>query len=433
METYFNNKVDNRINNLINNRGDTFLKNIELLKDISDKLLPYQHLHVTNLLTTLDLNNVVLDCSDTGTGKTYVAIAICKQKKLIPFIICPKAAISTWLVVLAHFNVTTFEVINYEAVMKKYPNWNTIKQNVMFIFDEVHKCKNKATENATILMSTKFLKNKKILLSATLVDKIGDFSVFGYMLGFYNNVAKGPKWVKDISTRYNQSLNKVNPLKDMVFPYKGAKMSIREIKDFPTSKIILHRIVGDENADITPITIANVITIRKKLELLKVDIFVELTVDNLENGLSVVIFVNFLDTLTKLVTMLNKKKIKSTILHGTLSDEERELNIKNFQNNQINVIICTFGVGGAAISLHDLHGRARISIVSLPESNIVFNQSIGRICRAGSKSCSIHMVPIFYKTYEKVIYDRIKKKVLDLNQLSCDDFNETDLNFYPDA
>ena len=46
----------------------------------------------------------------------------------------------------------------------------------LFIFDEVHKCKNISTGNAQLLMSLSNIKNTSILmLSATAVDKIKNF------------------------------------------------------------------------------------------------------------------------------------------------------------------------------------------------------------------------------------------------------------------
>ena len=60
---------------------------------IQEKLLDYQILHVQNLTKCLKNNNIVLDTSDTGCGKTYCALATCKQLNLIPIIFCPKTIV----------------------------------------------------------------------------------------------------------------------------------------------------------------------------------------------------------------------------------------------------------------------------------------------------------------------------------------------------
>jgi len=70
------------------------------MQNISDKikkeLLQYQIGNADNIIRVLQNNGTVLDASDTGTGKTYTAVATCAQLKLNPLIICPKAVMSTW-------------------------------------------------------------------------------------------------------------------------------------------------------------------------------------------------------------------------------------------------------------------------------------------------------------------------------------------------
>ena len=65
--------------------------------EIVSKLLAYQVPHTLQLFECLTERKRVLDASDTGTGKTYCALASCKMLKLKPFIICPKSVISNWV------------------------------------------------------------------------------------------------------------------------------------------------------------------------------------------------------------------------------------------------------------------------------------------------------------------------------------------------
>ena len=67
---------------------------------MTDKLLNYQVEHVERLAYSLTSYNRVLDASDTGTGKTYTSVAVCKIFGWKPFIICPKSVITSWLKVL---------------------------------------------------------------------------------------------------------------------------------------------------------------------------------------------------------------------------------------------------------------------------------------------------------------------------------------------
>ena len=96
----------NKLNYVINNN---FFKNVlkmvtymiplsfNIMKSsIKKLLLPYQIDHVINLSKKLSNNFICFDCSDTGTGKTYSAIATAKCLKMKVFIICPKTIMSAW-------------------------------------------------------------------------------------------------------------------------------------------------------------------------------------------------------------------------------------------------------------------------------------------------------------------------------------------------
>jgi superfamily II DNA or RNA helicase len=48
------------------------------------QLLEYQKSHVDKLIKSLNKYNIAIDASDTGTGKTYCALACAKQLGLKP-------------------------------------------------------------------------------------------------------------------------------------------------------------------------------------------------------------------------------------------------------------------------------------------------------------------------------------------------------------
>ena len=90
---------------------------------ITNKLLSFQVAHVYQLQECLNLRKKVIDASDTGTGKTYCAIATCALLKLTPFIICPKSVIANWSNVCNEFGVKYLGISNYE--MLKNGNYYT--------------------------------------------------------------------------------------------------------------------------------------------------------------------------------------------------------------------------------------------------------------------------------------------------------------------
>ena len=92
-------------------------------EDLTKKLLEYQIPHLMKLYNSLDKNNRAIDASDTGTGKTYTAIAVCKMLKCKPFIICPKSVVTNWINVCKYFDCELIGVANYEMIKScKYYN-----------------------------------------------------------------------------------------------------------------------------------------------------------------------------------------------------------------------------------------------------------------------------------------------------------------------
>ena len=109
--------MDEKLKQILNNADyDCSILNVNIDKDIQDNLLDYQILHVQNLIGAINNNNIAIDTSDTGCGKTYCALAICKQLNLEPIIICPKSIISNWRRISYKFNVKPLFICNYETL-----------------------------------------------------------------------------------------------------------------------------------------------------------------------------------------------------------------------------------------------------------------------------------------------------------------------------
>ena len=183
----------------------------DLGKFINGKLYNYQKNHTNRLINIIKQNNAVLDASDTGTGKTYTAIAACKFLKLKPIIICPKAIINNWKEVGKLFGVQITFVVNYETIKmgnyysstgdrikcpyinlveedgNTYYDWVVTKDHI-FIFDEVHKCAERRTQNSELLFSAKVSKAPVMILSATIADRPERFMLFFYILNFIDPV-----------------------------------------------------------------------------------------------------------------------------------------------------------------------------------------------------------------------------------------------------
>jgi superfamily II DNA or RNA helicase len=433
---------------------DTFI-NVNVDKNIIKKLYDYQILHVYSLISGFGKSDIVIDGSNTGTGKTFTSIAIAKHFNLKPIIICPRCVVAIWKDVCNTFGCEPLIIVNYETIknascyenndinnkrvktiyLDKDPEtkefiWNILPKDTIIIFDEVHKCKQKNTLNSKLLLSTKEIGCKVLLCSATISDTPKNFFVFGKMLNLYKTPKQCNSWVLSLIKNAKNSMKKINPLHDYLFPQYGSVMYIGEASDNMPKNIICANCYTIDKASIKKINTATLVYdgadiaktnyVRQIIEEEKVPIIVDLATNYLDHGKSVVIFVNFLKTLEELATLFET----TCLIHGSQTNEERDNNIADFQSGRSRIIIGTLQSGGQSISLHDMSGlRPRASIISPSFSSIDLIQALGRVHRVGSRSYSTQNIVFCSGTQEEEICKRIKLKVNFLEKLTDADFN----------
>lgn len=420
--------------------------NADLDKSITDKLFAYQVSHVQNLVRILLKDSVIIDGSDTGTGKTFAISAVAAQLKLKPFVIAPKTVLSVWNKIMNIFNVTPYTIINYEAIRSGYWFNNnkkeicpflTIKNNnyvwslptdCILIFDEAHKCKNYKSAIGKLFIASKPNNHKLAILSATISDKISDFASFGYVLNFYQNIKNANNWINS-KILYNSDHS---CLAKTLFPFKGSRMRIEELGDnFPTNQISVDcynlsdalKMKFNTNyqklKNLKPNNLTDILYHRKILELVKVDILVELACEYLDNHCAVVIFVNFIDTVKAI-----RKKINANSITGDTSCDRRNKIIKLFQSDKINCIVTTAATGGQSISLHDTHGNVRrVSLISPSFSSLELIQCLGRIYRSGTKTPVLQRIILCSDTYEETICEKLRNKLKFLSKINDNDLS----------
>jgi superfamily II DNA or RNA helicase len=505
-----------------------------------EKLLSYQIPHKMQLHECLLLRNRVIDASDTGAGKTYVAISECKDLKLRPFIICPKSVISVWVDVCKLFGVEYLGIANYEMLKgckyynldyeatkcpymdlifenvedkkkknikekeknkivlnmgKKISMENKLKHDsakkndhiiddeeengddnasedsdiktskkvryqfylpddVIVIFDEAHRCKNLTSQTSKLLLGLSECKNKIMILSATITDKIKCFKPFGIFFGFYLDPKQFNMWINKLykinKNKYQKSetsdsdLIKLDIIHHKIFPNYGSRIRISELGDlFPKNQIIASCYYLENHAEIEKVyneinnalaelatkehyalPLPALIYCRQKIEMLKVTLFMDLANEHLEDGYSVVIFVNYLETMNYLCYHMKKEidKYGLSIIVGGQTISERKANIDDFQNNTNKFCISTLESGGIGISLHDIHGgHPRVSLISPSWTSISIRQACGRIHRAGAKTPALQKIVYVAKTYEEDICKLIKAKLTVIDSINDGD------------
>jgi hypothetical protein len=500
------------------------------MDDLTKKLLPYQVPHLLQLYECLKSKDRVIDASDTGTGKTYTAIAVAKMLKCKPFIICPKSVVTNWILVCKYFDIKILGIANYEMIKScKYytENYEIVKcpymdkeiikkekhitpnkkekiledlkfmknpckddlieifkmiiereqkekedkikdeyvpdfnfylpKKTLVILDEAHRCKNLGSLTSKVLLALNKNNVKIMLLSATLSDKLECFKPFGVILGIYKEARDFQNWMKckikyleiinKTPLNYKDDLIKIKILHNTIFPNYGSRMKIKELGDmFPQNSIISncyflqnHDEVDQEyeeiNKAITELKnkenkaniLVRILRARQKIEMLKVALILDLIEEATDNENSVVIFVNYRDTLVKLKDLINSELDRKDIslIMGQQNIKERDENINKFQSNTNKIMICMIQAGNVGISLHDLHGgHPRISIISPSWSGQDMKQVFGRIHRAGSKSASIQKLVYVYGTYEEKICDMLKNKIRNIDGINDGDFSD---------
>jgi SNF2 family DNA or RNA helicase len=240
-------------------------------------------------------------------------------------------------------------------------------------------------------------------------------------------------------------LKSFNYISSKLYPKYASRISIKELGDkFPQNNIIVDdydddnfKLIDEEYNKIKEYykkldekqdksNKANVLVdisfSRQKIELYKIEIIIDLTYQYIQNNYSIVIFVNFHNTLEMLSNLLDTK----CVVHGKQTFEERKDNIKRFQKNIDKIIICNICAGGQSINLHDIHGdHPRVSLIVPSYSSTQLVQALGRIHRAGSKTPATQRIIFCSNTVEEHIAKKLKEKVNNLSNL-----NDTDLGIF---
>ena len=386
---------------------------------------------------------------------------------------------SSWKKVSKYYGVKPYFIVNYETlklykyyndtqdrIMCKYisPNSKYHKSDIytnddsvysdyiwhvddktIFIFDEVHRASQLNTQNGELLFAAKMSGKPLMVLSATVADVPDKFKLFFWILNFIDPsvIAKSNmKFAEYMFTMQRWLSRNHKPMlsiHNMLYPNRASRMRIDSLGDlFPETQITAeaysmgkkreeeiekqYSIIAEELDNLKNKSskdkenpLVKIMRAHQKIEMFKVPTFVELATDLTESKHSVVVFVNFTQTLNLLQNMLHT----DLVIHGGQTQEQRDTAIESFQNNKSNIIICNIKAGGIGISLHDIHGgHPRASIISPPWSSIELVQALGRIHRAGGKTKSIQRIVYTANTIEEKIADKLRTKLNNLNQIN---------------
>lgn len=438
----------------------------------SKGLLDYQIPHTEALVQVLEKNRYALDMSDPGTGKTYAAVAVARELRLTPAIVCPKSVVPAWERVLASFGIKPYFITNWEGAKTagfKHGSfnyrtgvytWNLGRTQILLILDEVHKAKGVDSQNSAMLIAAKAQDLITLCLSATAADNPRDMRGLGYRLDLHDLVnfkqwSESMGCYQDTQGRDERIVWRCEDVDSamltvhrQIYPAKAARMRIADLGDrFPETQITadlyeikewkrqneafetlvkeIKQLQKDAKEGWPSAALTLNMRYRQLTEHLKVEALNALTHDALENRKSVAIFVNYTETLFELA----KKFPKASLIHGgQIKKGEREREIQNFQEDKARVIICNIKAGGVGVSLHDINGRyGRQSFICPTYSAQDLIQAAGRVHRAGGKSKSLQRIIYAKGTVEEEMCRKVATRVASIQALNDGDLREHDI------
>jgi superfamily II DNA or RNA helicase len=437
-------------------------------------LRPWQVTSVGYIIAALEKWGCAIDGSDLGVGKTYVACSVARELGYNIAIICPKAVMESWRrVIKNHFKMEDklIGIINYESLIrgkKDSPIASFVKNRktsreeftwklpvkTLIVWDESQKLKNWKTKNSKTCMAAFKQGYRMLFCSATMATNPLELRTVGTCLKLFKGAKQYYDWAyahgvergrfglqfdKD-DERNEKFLKKLN--KD-IFGKRGVRLCRDTIPNFPESEIIADCYNMDEQ-DIDTINRINeemekelkaldkrskkdgdseltiLIRARQKTELIKVPLFIDMIEEGLEQGMSVVLFVNFTETINAISQRLNTK----CIFDGKIGDKVRQQNVDDFQADKERVILVNIQSGGAGLSLHDVGGKyPRLSLISPSYSAVCMRQATGRVWRENSKSKSIQKIVFVAGTVEESVCKNVQSKLNNLDLLNDGDLS----------
>lgn len=392
-------------------------------------LFEYQQTSVQMGVASMAKYNRVLLGHSTGVGKTFCALGIARELGKRVAVICPKPITTDWHRAAKLMGVEIFEVCGWEWAKtgksqlgrwtddKKHEFKFMLPADVILIFDEVHRGKGEATQNAYLVRDSVNQNVQAIALSATIADDPMKLWAIGQFLGLHQGGKDYYRFLNQNGckkTRFGMQFQGGNGilkrLHSRIYPEKGNRLRHSDLGDAFPETLIKAKAFDMDNAkkianeyedlcnrieelrmqeNFSANVLAEQTRARQRIELLKCGSVVSLTKDFLEEGHSIFIAVSFRETMEFLIKELNTK----CVICGGQSELERRGNIDSFQRDQSRVIIGITSASREGLNLHDINGNyPRVALIFPQPSAYDLKQVLGRVHRAGGKTKSIQYI-----------------------------------------
>lgn len=392
-------------------------------------LLEYQITSVQMGVASMNKYNRALLGHSTGVGKTFCALGIARELGKRIAVICPKPITTDWHRAAKMMGVEVFEICGWEWTKtgkSQLGRWTCDKKkefrfmlppDVMLIFDEVHRGKGEATQNAYLVRDSVNQNIPAIALSATIADDPTKLWALGQFLGLHQG---GKDYFRFLSqngcrkTRFGMQFtgghSVLKKLHSRIYPERGNRLRHSDLGDaFPETLIKAKafdmdnaRKIADEYDDLlcridelrglenfSANVLAEQTRARQRIELHKAPAVCAMVRDMIEEGNSVFVAVNYTET-RKFI--LDELKTNCSI-HGGQDEMERRGNIDAFQRDDARVIVGIIQACREGLNLHDLNGNYPRAALIMPSPSVFdLKQVLGRVHRSGGKSKSLQYI-----------------------------------------
>lgn len=431
--------------------------------NIPKTLFPKQHQARDFFLKRLQSGGNTLDSSQMGTGKTVVACHLARDYGKPVAVIAPKAVLPSWKREMEEVGITPTFVLNLEKL--KTGNtpyldksrgkrnavtfmWNEkeLPRDTLILMDEIHKCKGMNTANSKMLIAAVTQGYRIHGMSGTPCEDATEMNALGLMLGLHSGkFSKGGLnhfWgfmrafgvTQDKWRAYKMTdRSKLPLLRSLMYGVSTHRLSTADFPDsFRNNRVFVTPIQFRSNAKIvaaykklglTPKIIddfiqkgtvtdsehvlVRLLKARQLAESYKAVDIAEMAENAMAAGNSVVLFVNFSDTVEAL-----KMRLRCDSIDGSQTDAQREAVINEFQRDVTHCVVSNIAAGGTGISLHDVAGnRPRVAYICPTFNSKDHQQVLGRIHRNGAKSDALQEVLVAANSIEEQVMKSINRKI----------------------
>ena len=442
------------------------------IKDTSG-LRPWQVDAAGKLISSINHWGAAVDGSELGTGKTFCACGVVRELDVPFVVVCPKPVINQWKKVIQnhfHLNDKFRGIINYELLIRGRKDsdiasyilhrhtkratfdWK-LPKNAIIIWDEAHRLKNFKTRASKTCIAAQKQGFKQLFLSATIASSPLELRTIGTCTGLFKTSKEYYHWAYDHGVfkgqwglEFNNDSKTLQRIHKYLFEQRGVRLQRDIIPNFPKTEIIVNaydmaeedtlkiREIYDEmRAELDKLKARgktlgdSEIAIRtqalQKTELIKVPLMEEMIRGGKDMGMSVVVFLNYSDSIDALAARLG-----TTCIYDGRNEKIRGKNVELFQENKEIVLVTNIAAAREGLNLGDeLGGYPRLSILSPTYSVVKLKQALGRIHRENSKTKSIQKILYVANTQEEDVVDNMGQKLENLTLINNGTITDDDL------